>query len=99
MANIKAFLFTFLWWIIVGVITKVLFCLIYLGDYGIAHWMQVMWHGVRLDISIAGYLTMVVGLLLTVRLWWRGKGIRWIWYVNSCCRGVIIGYCCGVIIG
>ena len=83
MANIKAFLFTFLWWIIVGVITKVLFCLIYLGDYGIAHWMQVMWHGVRLDISIAGYLTMVVGLLLTVRLWWRGKGIRWIWYVWS----------------
>ena len=83
MTNIKAFLSTFLWWIIVGVITKGLFCLIYLGDYGIAEWMQVMWHGVRLDISIAGYLTLVTGLLLIVRIWWRGKGIRWIWYAWS----------------
>ena len=52
MTNIKAFLSTFLWWIIVGVITKVVFCLTYLGEYGIADWMQVMRHRVRLDISI-----------------------------------------------
>ena len=83
MTNIKAFLSTFLWWIIVGVITKVVFCLTYLGEYGIADWMQVMWHGLRLDISIAGYLTLVTGLLLIVRIWWRGKGMRWIWHVWS----------------
>ena len=83
MTNIKAFLSTFLLWIVVGVITKVLFCLIYLGEYGIADWMKVMWHGVRLDVSIAGYLTMVVGLLLIVRIWWRGKGMKWIWHVWS----------------
>ena len=82
-ANIKAFLYTFLLWIIVGVITKVMFCLMYLGEYGIADWMQVMWHGLRLDISIAGYLTLVAGLLLIVRIWWRGKGMRWIWHVWS----------------
>lgn len=83
MTNIKAFLSTFLWWIIVGVITKVVFCLTYLGEYGIADWMQVMWHGLRLDISIAGYLTLVAGLLLIVSIWWRGKGMRWIWHVWS----------------
>ena len=83
MTNIKAFLSTFLWWIIVGVITKVVFCLTYLGEYCIADWMQVMWHGLRLDISIAGYLTLVAGLLLIVRIWWRGKGMRWIWHVWS----------------
>ena len=83
MTNIKAFLSTFLVWIIVGVITKVVFCLTYLGDYGIADWMQVMWHGLRLDISIAGYLTLVAGLLLIVRIWWRGKGMKWIWHVWS----------------
>ena len=83
MKNIKAFLSTFLLWIIVGIITKVLFCLIYLGEYGIAEWMRVVWHGVRLDISIAGYLTMVTGLLLIVRIWWRGKGMRWITNVWS----------------
>ncbi|MGM9733268.1 MAG: LTA synthase family protein [Prevotella sp.] len=83
MKNIKAFLSIFLLWIIVGALTKVLFCLIYLGDYGIADWMQVMWHGVRLDISIAGYLSMVTGLLLMVSIWWRGKGMKWIWYVWS----------------
>ena len=82
-ANIKAFFYTFLLWIIVGVITKVMFCLMYLGDYSVADWMQVMWHGLRLDISIAGYLTLVAGLLLIVRIWWRGKGLRWIWHVWS----------------
>ena len=52
-ANIKAFLYTFLLWIIVGVITKVMFCLMYLGDYSVADWMQVMRHGVRLEIGRA----------------------------------------------
>ena len=77
-ANIKAFLYTFLLWIIVGVITKVMFCLMYLGEYGFAEWLQVMWHGVRLDISIAGYITMVTGLLLIVGIWWKGKAMGWI---------------------
>ena len=66
MKNIKAFLSTFLVWIIVGVITKVMFCLMYFGDYSVVDWMQVMWYGLRLDISIAGYITMVTGLLLIV---------------------------------
>lgn len=77
-ANIKAFLYTFLLWIIVGVITKVMFCLMYLGEYGFAEWLQVMWHGVRLDISISGYITMVTGLLLIVGIWWKGKAMGWI---------------------
>ncbi len=77
-ANIKAFLYTFLLWIIVGVITKVMFCLMYLGEYGFAEWLQVMWHGVRLDISISGYITMVTGLLLIVGIWWKGKSMGWI---------------------
>lgn len=77
-ANIKAFFYTFLLWIIVGVITKVMFCLMYLGDYSVADWMQVMWHGVRLDISIAGYITMVTGLLSIVGIWWKGKAMGWI---------------------
>ena len=83
MTNIKAFLSTFLLWIVVGVLTKLVFCLTYLGEYGIADWMQVMWHGLRLDISIAGYLSLVAGLLLIVRIWWRGKGMKWIWHVWS----------------
>lgn len=77
-ANIKAFFYTFLLWIIVGVIAKVMFCLMYLGDYSVADWMQVMWHGVRLDISIAGYITMVTGLLSIVGIWWKGKAMGWI---------------------
>lgn len=77
-ANIKAFLYTFLLWIIVGVITKVMFCLMYLGEYGFAEWLQVMRHGVRLDISISGYITMVTGLLLIVGIWWKGKAMGWI---------------------
>src|SRR5574344_3082981 len=89
-ANIKAFLYTFLLWIIVGVITKVMFCLMYLGEYWFAEWLQVMWHGVRLDISISGYITMVTGLLLIVGIWWKGKAMGWI---RAICSGIAALVC------
>ena len=83
MRYIISFFFVLLYWTAVGVVAQLPFCMIYLPDYSIADWMQVMWHGLRLDISIAGYLTLVAGLLLIVRIWWRGKGMKWIWHVWS----------------
>ena len=100
MTNIKAFLSTFLWWIIVGVITKVVFCLTYLGEYGIADWMQVMWHGLRLDISIAGYLTLVAGVLLIVGIWWKGKAMGWIRAIWSGIAALVcsLGYVSNIVL-
>lgn len=73
---------------------KVVFCIAYLGDYGMGDWMQAVWHGLRLDLSIASYLSMVAALLLAVSIWWHGKVMQWIWSVWSAVAAVAcsLGY-------
>ena len=39
------------------------------ADASFADWLSVMWHGLPLDLSLAGYLTALPGLLLVVSLW------------------------------
>ena len=82
MRYIISFFFVFLYWSAVGVVAQLPFCMIYLPDYSIADWMEVLWHGLRLDISIAGYLTMLAGLLLTIDVWWKGRGWQWVWNIS-----------------
>lgn len=55
---------TFVLWAIVFTIQKPVFLLIYTG--GVAQVFRVMWHGLPLDFSLAGYLSAVTGLLLLV---------------------------------
>ncbi|MBR6191310.1 MAG: LTA synthase family protein, partial [Prevotella sp.] len=64
-------------------LSKVPFLLMYssqIGDAGIGDYLSVIWHGLRLDIAIAGYLTLLPGLLLMVSLWYRGKVLRYLWH-------------------
>ncbi|MDY3847676.1 MAG: sulfatase-like hydrolase/transferase [Prevotella sp.] len=82
MRYIISFFFVLLYWTAVGVVAQLPFCMIYLPDYSIADWMEVLWHGLRLDISIAGYLTMLAGLLLTIGVWWKGRGWQWVWNIS-----------------
>ncbi len=49
-------------WAVVFIIQKPVFLLIYTG--GLAQAFSVMWHGLPLDFSLAGYLSAVTGLLL-----------------------------------
>ena len=83
MKNIyKIFFCVFLAWTLVGVLSKVPFLLMYgslLNDADAAERVAMMWHGLRLDIAIAGYLTLLPGLMLLVRLWYKGKGLRYVW--------------------
>ena len=83
MKNIyKIFFCVFLSWTLVGVLSKVPFLLMYgslLNDADAAERVAMMWHGLRLDIAIAGYLTLLPGLMLLVRLWYKGKGLRYVW--------------------
>lgn len=53
---------TFVLWAVVFIIQKPVFLLIYTG--GLAQAFSVMWHGLPLDFSLAGYLSAVTGLLL-----------------------------------
>ena len=39
------------------------------ADASFADWLSVMWHGLPLDLSLAGYLTALPALLLVVSLW------------------------------
>lgn len=82
MKRIKTFLFIFLFSTLVGVTSKVAFMLMYhrlLADASVADYLQVVAHGLRLDLAIAAYLTVVPGLLLIISLWCQTSILRWLW--------------------
>lgn len=69
MRQVFAIICTFIGWTLVGILSKVLFMLIYgnlVPEAEISDWMSVIGYGLRLDIAIAGYLTMLQGLLLLI---------------------------------
>ena len=66
----------FAFWVAVFLAGKLLFMVWNLGFYankGVADWWAVLWHGLPLDLSIAGYLSAVPALLLVVGTWWRSR--------------------------
>ena len=58
--------------VLVFVLEKPLF-MAYAGafrrHYGIMDWLRVMWHGIPIDLSVAGYLTLIPLLLIVVGIW------------------------------
>ncbi len=65
------------WFLLMFVLQKPLFMLYHLDLYaheGIGEWLSVMWHGKPLDASIAAYLTVLPGLLVTATVYGRWKG-------------------------
>ena len=66
----------FAFWVAVFLAGKLLFMVWNLGFYankGVADWWAVLWHGLPLDLSIAGYRSAVPSLLLVVGTWWRSR--------------------------
>lgn len=76
-------------WTLLGVVSKVCFLALYCAGNGtVADWLAVVWHGLLLDVAIAGYLTIIPGLLLAGSLFLMGNASRgrrntlpcgWIW--------------------
>ena len=82
MSHIRSFILVFLFWTLVGILSKGLFLLIYhslFADASLSELLQVFWYGLRLDLAIAGYLTAIPGLLLVVALWCKQRLVQWIW--------------------
>ena len=82
MRSICSFITLFLIWTLIGVVSKVVFLLVYhslLADVPLGDKLAVLWYGLRLDMAVAGYVTIIPGLLLIVGLWFKGKLLRWIW--------------------
>lgn len=66
----------------VGMLSKILFLLAYnslMPALDIKDCLNILWHGLRLDIAISGYLSIIPGLLLAVSVWCNGKLLRIIW--------------------
>lgn len=82
MSRIRTFLLVFLLWVLAGLFSKGAFLAIYhylLTDADFTDFAKVLWYGLRLDMAIAGYLTIIPALLLTATLWSRKRLIRWLW--------------------
>ena len=80
--RIVGFIQTYLLFVCLFVVQKPLFMLVYralYADVSWTEWLRVMVHGLPLDLSLAGYLTAVPGLLLIVSAWTLSPVWRRVW--------------------
>lgn len=80
MQSIKTFISVFVLWTLVGVVSKIPFLLLYC-DFLSKDSLLVLWHGLRLDFAIAGYLTLIPGVLLILQEAKKGTWYRWLWKI------------------
>lgn len=80
MQSIKTFITIFVLWALVGVISKIPFLLLYC-DFLSINSLLVLWHGLRLDFAIAGYLSIIPGLILIILETKAYNWYRWLWKV------------------
>ena len=69
----------FFGFVLVFVLQKPLFMLYHFDLYRhctMLEWLQVMLHGLPLDLSMSGYLTVIPGLMLMVSFWKDGNWLR-----------------------
>ena len=82
MKQIKCFVHIFLLWLLVGTASKAVFLLMYqslFSNVDLGNQLSVLWNGLRLDLAIAGYFTVLPGLILLINIWWNGHLLRWLW--------------------
>ncbi len=72
----------FLLWTFIGVFSKLVFLAVYasiIEGISASDWWDVIWHGLVLDVAIAGYLTIIPALIFIASLWIESKVTEWIW--------------------
>lgn len=72
----------FLLWTFIGVLSKLVFLAVYasiIEGISASDWWDVIWHGLVLDVAIAGYLTIIPALIFIASLWTESKVTEWIW--------------------
>ncbi len=80
--QIKTFVKIFLLWTVIGMLSKVFFLVVHsklipnpsFGDY-----LAVMWHGLTLDMAMAGYLTILPSIILILSIWSKCRVILMVW--------------------
>ena len=82
MKQIKTFIKIFLLWTVIGMLSKVFFLCVHgsiIPNPGISDYLAVMWHGLPLDLAMAGYLSIVPAIILILTLWTKCKAVRILW--------------------
>ena len=80
--RVTSFVLLYVAWILVFMLQKPLFMLICsssVGSYSLSDIFLVMYHGLPLDLSMAGYLTLLPALLLTISIWGGAKWLKVVW--------------------
>ncbi|WP_299089686.1 alkaline phosphatase family protein [uncultured Bacteroides sp.] len=73
---------TYILFVCIFILQKPLFILYYSSLYAGTSWtdpFKVIWNGLPLDLSLAGYLTAIPGLLFIASAWTLSKTLRRIW--------------------
>ena len=76
MKSVKAFILIYVLWLLLGTASKLVFLLTYhelFEGLTLADVLGVVGHGVKLDMAIAGYLTILPALVLLLGIWLKGK--------------------------
>lgn len=97
MNQLKNLLKVFVKWTIIGLLSKVLFLLIYnnrLEDTEYSDWLLILWHGLRLDLAVAAYLTVIPGIIMIFFLWYSNKTMRWLWDTWTGIASVLCSVAC-----
>lgn len=82
--SLLIFIKTYLLFVLIFLIQKPLFMIYYHDLYQSASfvdYLAVMWHGLQLDASIAGYLTVIPGLFLIISLWAKPQMMKLIFKI------------------
>ena len=77
--RIIQFLTTYFLFVLLFVLQKPLFMVYYhdlYADVSFGDYFSVMWHGLPLDLSLAGYLTAIPGLILIASAWTDSSILR-----------------------
>lgn len=82
--RVIGFVKTYCLLICIFIVQKPLFMLYYQSQYtdvSCVDWLNVIWHGLPLDLSLAGYLTAVPGFLFIISAWSLSKTLHRIWCI------------------
>ena len=93
MKYVKVFILVFVVWLLFGVLSKVGFMCLYhdiAGGLSLNDAIRVIGHGVRLDLAIAGYLTLLPALMLLVGVWVSGKVLLVSWRICFACLSFMV---------
>ena len=93
-SRVRIFLFYYISWLLLFMAQKPIFLALYGSsdhEIGYGDYLQVLWHGLPLDLSCAAYVTVVMGLLLVASVFVRNMHIiQRIAEAYTCCVLAIV---------